>query len=197
MPTVRDGLLLVAMATALCGCSTGDLTQTKEDDPIVTQKILRDANVRDPSVLWTEESLGGAALTQEEWADYLYDAHHTGVAVSKENKDTTLSDAKSKEEKQAVTEVKGNKKVEKKSDDKTLEDRSIYSRDRSIYAKHQAKARTQKAKSVAKAQSVGKTQKSSSAQKKKSKYKVVKTHSVGGKKVSETIVELKDPPKTK
>lgn len=210
MPTLRNGLLLVAMATALCACSTNEPNTAKEEE-LTMQKVLRDANVRDATVLWTEASLGGAAQVQEEWADYLYDAHHTGVALAKPDKSAGTTDAK-KDAKDGASGVSDNAKdgiqAQKKPDAKALQDRSIYSRDCSIYAKHQTKTRALKKKEAAilkkaikgNAQSKDKIRSKSKVQSKKAPlkkviYQAVKTNTVDGKKVSETIVELKDPPK--
>lgn len=197
MPTLRNGLLCLAIATALCACGINNSGQAEMDDPITMKKILRDANVRDASVLWTEPTLRGAATSQEEWADYLYDAHHTGVAVYKTSAsfdDSETSKAKEKNDKKNSSSDSANKSA---SDEKTVEDQSVYSKDRSIYAKDRSIYSKNQSRSIKKKAKTKKQRKPLSIQKKKPEYETVKTQTIGGKKVSETIVELKDPPKAK
>lgn len=125
--------LLFSLSTLLCvGCSTKAPIPCPED-PITEDRVLKEANVRDVTVLWTDASVGGAAERQQEWADYLYDEHFVGEAP--------IPSIKDDKEKLAPVAVE-----EKKDQSIYSKDRSIYSKDRSIYANQKAKKKVAKKK---------------------------------------------------
>ncbi len=123
--------LLFSLSTLLCvGCSTKAPIPCPEE-PITEDRVLKEANVRDATVLWTDGSVGGAAERQQEWADFLYDEHFVGEALIPSVKD----------EKTAPVVVE-----EKKDASIYSKDQSIYSKDRSIYANQKTKKKVAKKK---------------------------------------------------
>ena len=140
--------LLLGLSTLLCvGCSTKAPIPCPED-PITEDRVLKEANVRDVTVLWTDASVGGAAERQQEWADYLYDEHFAGEAPI-----PSINDDKEKLVPVAVE--------EKKDQSIYSKDRSIYSKDRSIYANQKAKKKGAKKKVAAVPKKATKTTKKS------------------------------------
>ena len=128
---------LLTLATALCvGCSHKPPVP-EPLEPMDEVSILKGANVREVSVLWTQDSIGGAAERQSEWADYFYDDHHRGVGVKVKNVPSP-TEAK-KDGKNGVADSAKDKSIYAKDKSIYSKDRFIYTKDRSIYAKPKAK----------------------------------------------------------
>lgn len=171
---ISRACISIGICSVLGACSAW-----KQPDPpkkayeeVSIEDTLHAANVRDTVVLHTHESIGGAAERQTDWADYFYDTYHTGVGervpVTDKAPDT-INDA-------------GTDKKDVAKDHSIYADRSIYSMD---------KAKKLKKSVVAKKPTKKKASKKKAIQKKKA-YKAIKSTTVNGKKVAETIVELKD-----
>lgn len=130
---------LITLATALCvGCSHKPPIQKPVDAPMDEVSVLKGANVREASVLWTQDSVGGAAERQSEWADYLYDDHHRGVGVKAKDAPLPPPPPVAKEDAKKGDSAK-DKSIYAKDKSIYSKDRSIYSKERSIYAKPKAK----------------------------------------------------------
>lgn len=109
--------LAVATSLLCTACST-TTPVTELDAPADVKPFV---NPRETSVVFVDESRGGAAVRDEASPDVLFPDHYTGPAVSPVKNQTALSDPA--RTKPAASATKG----------KTARDRSAYA-DRSVYA---------------------------------------------------------------
>lgn len=137
-----SALAAAAVVIAVTGCSTP--APTVEPIVIERDKTLNRVSVRDDSALMQDETVGGAAFRMEEDStQVLYNDHHIGdskytlaqLGLDPEAAKIEAERKAAAEKAVAAKKAAAKNKNAKKGSKRTGRDRSIYSKDKSIYSK--------------------------------------------------------------